>query len=82
MSTRLGELLTRFKLPTVAAEVVSRFTRAGHEAVLPTLLEVLEAEHDERGQRRCERLLKASHLPAGKTFRHPRRIPLASPRRR
>lgn len=68
MSTRLGELLTRFKLPTVAAEVVQRFTRAGHEAVLPTLLEVLEAEHDERGQRRCERLLKASHLPAGKTF--------------
>jgi DNA replication protein DnaC len=68
MSSRLGELLTRFKLPTVAAEVVPRFTQAGYEAALPTLVEVLEAEHDERGQRRCERLLKASHLPAGKIF--------------
>jgi DNA replication protein DnaC len=35
---------------------------------MPTLLEVLEAEFDERGQRRCERLLKASHLPPDKTF--------------
>jgi len=68
MSARLGELLTRFKLPTVGAEIVPRLTQAGHEAALPTLLEVLEAEHDERGQRRCERLLKASHLPPGKTF--------------
>jgi DNA replication protein DnaC len=68
MATRLRELLTRFKLPTFAAEVVRRLTQAGHEAALPTLLEVLEAEHDERGQRRCERLLKASHLPSGKTF--------------
>src|SRR3989337_1982997 len=68
MATRLRELLTRFKLPTFAAEVVRRLTQAGHEAALPTLLEVLEAEHDERGQRRCERLLKASPLPSGKTF--------------
>jgi DNA replication protein DnaC len=68
MAVRLRELLTRFKLPTFAAEVVRRLTQAGHEAALPTLLEVLEAEHDERGQRRCERLLKASHLPSGKTF--------------
>jgi DNA replication protein DnaC len=68
MLARLRELLTRFKLPTFAAEVVQRLTSAGHDAALPTLLEVLEAELDERGQRRCERLLKASHLPPGKTF--------------
>lgn len=68
MATRLRELLTRFKLPTVAAEVAQRLTQAGHEAAMPTLLEVLEAEFDERGQRRCERLLKASHLPPDKTF--------------
>jgi DNA replication protein DnaC len=68
MMARLRELLARFKLPTFAAEVISRFTQAGHDAALPTLLEVLEAESDERGQRRCERLLRAAHLPPGKTF--------------
>ena len=68
MHGRLRELLTRFKLPTFASEVVTRFSNAGHDDALPTLLEVLEAESDERGQRRCERLLKASRLPSGKTF--------------
>jgi hypothetical protein len=65
---RLRELLTRFKLPTLAAEVVRRFADAGHGDALPTLLEVLEAEAGERGQRRTERLLKASRLPPGKTL--------------
>lgn len=68
MAARLRELLVQFKLPTLATQVVSRFTDAGHDAALPTLLEVAEAERDERGQRRCDRLLKASHLPPGKTF--------------
>jgi DNA replication protein DnaC len=65
---RMRELLTRFKLPTVAAEVVRRFNDAGHDAALFVLLEVFEAEADERGQRRTDRLLKGSRLPAGKTF--------------
>lgn len=68
MQARLGELLTKFKLPTFSTEVVKRFAAAGHESALPTLLEVLEAEADERGQRRTERLLKAARLPPGKTF--------------
>lgn len=68
MLTRMAELLTRFKLPTFAAEVVRRFTDAGHADALPTLLEVLEAEADERGQRKTERLLRASRLPPGKTL--------------
>ena len=68
MQARMGELLTRFKLPTFAAEVVRRFTDAGHADALATLLEVLEAEADERGQRKTERLLRASRLPPGKTF--------------
>ena len=68
MGARMHELLTRFKLPTVSSEVVRRLTAAGHEGALPTLLEVLEAEADERGQRRTDRLLKASHLPVGKTL--------------
>jgi DNA replication protein DnaC len=68
MATRLRELLTRFKLPTVSAEVAPRLIQAGHEAAIPTLLEVLEAELDERSQRRCDRLLRTSHLPPEKTF--------------
>ena len=68
MGTRLRELLTRFKLPTFGNQVIERFTQMGHDGALPTLLEVLEAESDERGQRRCARLLKASRLPPGKTF--------------
>jgi DNA replication protein DnaC len=43
-------------------------TDAGHDAALPTLLQVFEAEADERAQRRTERLLRASRLPPGKTF--------------
>jgi DNA replication protein DnaC len=68
MSTRMRELLVQFKLPTFAAEIVRRFNDAGHDAALPTLLEVLEAEADERGHRRTDRLRKASRLPPGKTF--------------
>jgi DNA replication protein DnaC len=64
----MRELLTRFKLPTVAAEIIGRLTDAGHVTALPTLLEVFEAEADERGQRRTERLLRASRLPGDKTF--------------
>ena len=68
MATRIQELLARFKLPTCAVEAVRRFTDAGHDAALPTLLAVLEAEADERGQRRTQRLLRASRLPPAKTF--------------
>ena len=68
MQERMSELLTRFKLPTVAAEVTRRFAAAGQSDALGTLLEVLEAEADERGQRKTERLLRASRLPPGKTL--------------
>jgi hypothetical protein len=74
MTARLRELLTRFKLPTFGSEVVGRLTQAGHEAALPTLLEVFETEHEDRGHRRCERLLRASHLPPGKTFESSRTV--------
>jgi DNA replication protein DnaC len=68
MGTRMHELLTRFKLPTCAAETVRRLTDAGHDAALPTLLEVFEAEADERKQRRTVKLLRAARLPPGKTL--------------
>lgn len=65
---RVRALLARFRLPTLSAELVRRLVDAGHEDAVPTLLEALEAEQDERGQRRCQRLLRAARLPPGKTF--------------
>jgi DNA replication protein DnaC len=78
-ASRIRELLTRFKLPTVATEVVRRLTEAGHAASLSTLLEVFETEADERAQRRTERLLRASRLPADKTFETLERARLPRP---
>jgi DNA replication protein DnaC len=68
MAARMRELLARFRLPTISAQLIERLTNAGHHDALPTLLEVFEAEADERGQRRTDRLLRASRLPPGKTF--------------
>ena len=68
MTARMRELLAGFKLPTVGAQLIQRLMDAGHDDALPTILEVFEAEADERGQRRTERLLRASRLPPGKTF--------------
>jgi DNA replication protein DnaC len=68
MAARMRELLARFRLPTISAQIIERLTNAGHDDALPTVLEVLEAEADERGQRRTDRLLRASRLPPGKTF--------------
>jgi len=65
---RIAELLTLFKLPTMSSQLVRRFTDAGHDDALATVLEVLEAEREERAHRRCDRLLRQSLLPAGKTF--------------
>jgi DNA replication protein DnaC len=65
---RMAELLTAFKLPTVNAELVPRLTKAGFAEALGVVLEVLEAEHDDRKQRRVERLLRAAKLPPGKTL--------------
>lgn len=68
VTARIGELLTSFKLPTVAAELVPRFTAAGHGDVLPLVAEVLELEAGDRLERRVDRLRRASRLPPGKTF--------------
>ena len=76
---RIGELCHQFRLPTMGAQTVSRFTAAGHGDSLETLLEVLEQEAEDRRQRRIGRLRAASRLPAGKTwetFEHDR-VPLA-----
>ena len=72
---RIRELCRQFRLPTLAAETVSRFSDAGHADALPTLVEVLEQEAEDRHIRRVDRLRRASKLPAGKiwdTFEHER----------
>ena len=65
---RIRELCRQFRLPTLAAETVSRFSDAGHADALPTLMEVLEQEAEDRRIRRVDRLRRASKLPAGKTW--------------
>ena len=76
---RIGQLCSQFKLPTVGAQSVTRFTAAGHGDALPTFVEVLEQEAEDRRHRRTNRLRRESRLPSGKTwetFEH-NRVPLA-----
>ncbi len=79
VSDRIKELLTLFKLPTMAAESVRRFRDAGHDDALTVFVETLEAELGERRVRRCDRLQRASKLPPGKTLDtlDPKRLPKA-----
>lgn len=66
--SRVTQLARQFRLPTVADVAVSRFIEAGQAEALPTLLEVLELEAQDRQQRRVDRLRKDARLPAGKDF--------------
>jgi DNA replication protein DnaC len=77
LDDRIQELFTLFKLPTLATECSKRFHAAHHDEALGVLLECLETELGERRVRRCDRLLRASHLPPGKTFEtlEPHRLP-------
>ena len=68
MQERIGELCRQFRLPTMEAQSVSRFTAAGHGGALPIFLGVLEQEAEDRKQRRINRLRKESRLPSGKTW--------------
>ena len=79
MQERIGQLCHQFKPPTMGAKSVARFTAAGHGDALPTFLEVLEQEAEDRRHRRINRLRKGSRLPSGKTwetFEHDR-MPMA-----
>ena len=68
MQEHIGELCRQFRLPTMEAQSVSRFTAADHGGALPVFLEVLEREAEDRNQRRINRLRKESRLPSGKTW--------------
>ena len=79
IQVRIGELCHQFRLPTMGAQSVARFTAAGQGDALSTFLEVLEQEAEDRRQRRIGRLRTTSRLPAGKTwetFEHDR-VPLS-----
>lgn len=65
---RLSDLMVSFKLPTVGAQLVYRLDQTEWSGVLPLLLEVFELEASDRRERKVERLLRASRLPAGKTM--------------
>lgn len=67
-ATRLSELCTTLKLPTVAAQAAQRFSASGHADALESLCEVLDLEIGDRRERRVERLRRAARFPAGKTF--------------
>jgi DNA replication protein DnaC len=65
---RIGDLMVAFKLPTVGTHLVNRVAETEWSGVLPLLLEVFELEASDRRERRVERLLRASRLPASKTM--------------
>lgn len=67
-ATRLSELCTTLKLPTVAAQAAQRFSASGHGDALESLCEVLELEIGDRRERRVERLRRVARFPVGKTF--------------
>ncbi|MGH7472405.1 MAG: IS21-like element helper ATPase IstB [Candidatus Methylomirabilales bacterium] len=65
---RIRELLSSFRLPTLAREMGPAFVKGERQDALPVLQDVLEMEAKDRHDRRVERLRHASHLPLGKTF--------------
>ncbi len=64
----IASLLGLFRLPTAAREMAPRLSEGGCEDALTVVCEVLQGEHDDRHERRVQRLRKASRLPSGKTF--------------
>ena len=68
LGERVSALLGEWKLPTLAGELVSRLTTAGHDEALALLAEVCELEADARKERRVDRLRRASKLPPAKSF--------------
>jgi DNA replication protein DnaC len=68
MGERIAALLSEWKLPMVAGELVRRLLAGGHDDALMVVAEVLELEAAGRKERRVERLRRASKLPPGKTF--------------
>jgi DNA replication protein DnaC len=66
--SRIGQLASDFRLPTVAKELAAKFLAQGHLEALETLRDVFEMEAQDRLERRVDRLRRASKLPPGKTL--------------
>ncbi len=64
----LTTLLSTFGLTIAAQDIVPRLTQAGHLDVVTVMVDVFEAEREERHQRRIARLRRAARLPPGQTF--------------
>ena len=69
---RIRQLCRQFRLPTLAAETVDRFSDAGHADALPTLMEVLEQEAEDRRMRRVDRLRESVQAPRRQDLGHVR----------
>ena len=69
MQERIGQLCGQFKLPTMGAQSVARFTAAGHGDALATFLEVLEQEAEDRRHRRINRLRRGPGSPRARPGR-------------
>jgi len=65
---KITEMLKSFRLPTASLEMSKRLMEAGHDDALEVVHEVLQAEREDRWERRVNRLRYASKLPPGKTF--------------
>jgi DNA replication protein DnaC len=68
LAERLRQVLETFRLRSTAKLLAPRLIEAGFEDAVPVVLDLLETEAKERLDRKRERLLRASHLPPGKTF--------------
>jgi DNA replication protein DnaC len=68
MGERITTLLMSWKLPTAAAELVTRLAAAGYDEALALVVEVFELEAATRSERRVDRLRRASKLPPAKSF--------------
>lgn len=68
IESQISSLLSLFRLPTAAQEMVPRIRGAGQDAALPVIAEVLKTEAGDRHTRRVDRLRKMSRLPSGKTM--------------
>ena len=68
ITARLAELCLAFKLPLLAEQLGKGLADAGHDDVLPLVLEYFELQAADRHERRVDRLRRASRLPPGKTL--------------
>ena len=63
MQKRIGQLCYQFKLPTMGAQSLARFTGYAHSDAPPTFLDILQQKAEDPGDRRINWLRKDSGSP-------------------